>query len=148
MLVSAAQWFSSSASHPYCYTDRKYSNAKQLPASILPCLRHFLSPLDTVHLFSALKIPFYMFQESFSILCPDGNLQLRGTRSWRVFSWPASQQAVGTVRGRLNITQTRLCCTAKALSQFLSKTFLNTLFVFHQCFKPFNSLCFPGPHFV
>lgn len=59
-----------------------------------------------------------------AILCPDGRLQMKGTGSWRVFSWPASQQPAGTRR------QAEVC-TDKALLHCKSPSIL--LHSFPQC---------------
>lgn len=115
---------------------------EQLPSSSPPMSQTL--PVSTGIYFQPSRFLSICSRNPLAILRPDGRLQLKGTGSWRVFSWTASQQPAGT----LSLAQTRLCCTAKAL-QSLSTVFLNALFVFKQiCLKPFNSLCFPVACFI
>lgn len=138
---NAAQQLSLSAPHPYQHRDpQSGSPPPTLLVSDTSCLQWLL--------FSALKIPFYTFQEPSS----HPSVQMADYR-WR-------EQGLGEsflglllgslleLGGRLSLAQTRLCCTAKAL-QSLSTVFLNALFVFKQiCLKPFSGLCFPGAYFI
>lgn len=79
---------------------------QQLPSSNL-CVSQTL-PVSTGNYFQPSRFLSICSRNPLAILCPDGRLQMKGTGSWRVFSWPASQQLAGTYRHAES-------CTDKAL---------------------------------
>lgn len=92
--LSTAQRLSLSASHPYQYCDLQSSDVKQLPSSYPPTSQTL--PVSTGIYFQPSRFLSICSRNPLAILCPDGRLQMKGTGSWRVFSWPPSQQLAGT----------------------------------------------------
>lgn len=103
---SAAQRLSLSASHPYQYCDLQSSDAKQLPSSN-PSKSQTL-PVSTGIYFQPSRFLSIRSRNPLAILRPDGRLQMKGTGSRRVFSWPTSQQPAGTQRQTESCTDTAL----------------------------------------
>ena len=120
--LSAAQRLSLSVSHPYQYYDLQSSDAKQLPSSNPPMSQTL--PVSTGIYFQPSRFLSICSRNPLAILCPDGRLQMKGTGSWRVFSWPASQQPAGTQRQAES-------CTDKALLHCKSPSI--PLHSFPQC---------------
>lgn len=80
-------------SPPCHHCDPRSSHAKQLPSSN-PMSQTL--PVSTGIYFQPSRFLSIRSRNPLAIPCPDGRLQMKGMGSWRVFSWPASQQPAGT----------------------------------------------------
>lgn len=78
---------------PRHHRDPRSSHAKQLPSSN-PMSQTL--PVSTGIYFQPSRFLSICSRNPLAIPCPDGRLQMKGMGSWRVFSWPASQQPAGT----------------------------------------------------